>query len=134
MSAGLGALAPYNVELRRLVEAVASDPFDEVSALAATQHLDGRAHREFRRIVPLDVRRDAGTFFTGSDLRTRVLRRYRAAIAAGTHVLDPACGFGDLLLAAADHIPASWSPLRRVDHARTHLHGRDIQSPLVDVA
>lgn len=129
---GLGALAPYNDELLDLLTRVVGG--DRGAVEAAALNLDGKASAEFRRLVPLPTRRTAGTFFTGSALRTRVVARYRAAIAAGVHTIDPACGLGDLLLAAADQLPASWSSSRRVAHVRNHLHGRDLHAPLVEVA
>jgi hypothetical protein len=49
-------------------------------------------------------------------------------------VLDPACGLGDLLLAAADHIPAAWPAWRRVAHLYANFHGRDLIPVLVDGA
>ena len=135
MLAGLGALTPYNDELRGLLALLVrgGDPSGAALRAAAT-NLDGRAGREFRRLVPLGDRRDAGTFFTGSDLRARAIARYRPAIAAGVHAVDPACGMGDLLLAAADLIPTTWTPSRRAAHARAFLHGRDIHAPLVGAA
>jgi hypothetical protein len=132
MSAGLGALAPYTDELRELLRRIATQESGAMSSAAA--NLDGRASAEFRRLVPLADRRQAGTFFTGSALRARALSRYRSSIVAGVHVVDPACGLGDLLLAAADLIPSGWSPARRTEHARAALYGRDLYRPLVDTA
>lgn len=135
MSAGLGALAPYIAELQDLVADLASaGPRSASRTPLALQNLDGRASSEFRRLVLLQDRRDAGTFFTGSSLRSRLVAPYRASVAAGVRVLDPACGLGDLLLAAAELIPAAWSPDRRGAHAQTHMHGRDLHAPLVEAA
>jgi hypothetical protein len=135
MSADLEALAPYRLELRDLLSRLASSGADDPEAVSeALQHLDGRASHEFRRLVPIDVRRAAGTFFTGSRLRSRAMKRYGSEIKNGAVVFDPACGFGDLLIAVADLIPTSWSPEARFEHARHHLRGRDINAPLADVA
>jgi len=133
MSAGLGALAPYNDELRDLLRRTAAKGLGGVPAGAAAD-LDGRAGAEFRRLVPLTERRAAGTFFTSSRLRARALERYRSLIVAGVHAVDPACGLGDLLLGAADLIPAGWPPERRAAQARTTLYGRDLHPPLVEAA
>jgi hypothetical protein len=132
MSAGLGALAPYNDELHQLLRSVMSSDCDDLPGAAA--HLDGRASAEFRRLVPLAERRAAGTFFTGSRLRARAVERYRRSVAGGVQVVDPACGMGDLLLAAAELIPTSWAPSRRATHAFTRFYGRDLYAPLVEAA
>ncbi len=132
MSAGLGALAPYNDELRDLLRRVHAREAGSFDGAAA--HLDGRANSEFRRLVPLSDRRAAGTFFTSSLLRARVVSRYKRFIADGGHVIDPACGLGDLLLAAADLIPANLSAEQRAAQARSVLYGRDHHAPLVEAA
>lgn len=132
MSAGLGALAPYNDELRDLLCRVA--PHDAGWLAGAVPNLDGRASAEFRRLVPLAERRAAGTFFTSSRLRARAVARYRPFIVAGGHAVDPACGLGDLLLAAADLIPTRWPAARRAAHAREVFYGRDLHAPLVEAA
>jgi hypothetical protein len=130
---GLEGLGSYSQTLRLLRRQVASEGAEDFVA-AATAHLDGLAGTEFRRVISAADRRAMGTFFTSSELRERAVRPHRRVIAAGGRVLDPACGFGDLLLAAADLLPARWTPTQRIYHASTHLHGRDLHAPLVDVA
>lgn len=132
-STELDALGCYSRTLRHLQEQMTTAPTAQ-HMQAAAAHLDGLAGSEFRRVVPATDRRRLGTFFTGGELRARVVRPHRRAIGAGGMVIDPACGFGDLLLAAAELIPSDWAPQQRIDHLATHLHGRDVLSPLVGIA
>src|ERR1041385_7544759 len=69
--------------------------------------LDGMPARVLRSTVSTQVRRISGTFFSGRELATRLVEPYRQIIREGTVVADPACGAGDLLLAAAHHLPHS---------------------------
>lgn len=129
----LDELGSYSRTLQLLQAEMETGSADQHLVTAAA-HLDGLAGREFRRVVSAPTRRRLGTFFTGSELRARAVGPYRRVIAAGGRVLDPACGFGDLLLAAADLIPTTWAPRRRVDHLASHFHGRDLLGPLVSIA
>jgi SAM-dependent methyltransferase len=51
-----------------------------------------------------------------------------------TRVVDPACGAGDLLLAAADTLPRGWGAERRWEHLAEHFLGVDIVPELVEAA
>jgi hypothetical protein len=55
--------------------------------------------------VPASTRRSMGTFFSGRELAARLVEPYSDMIGNGGIVIDPACGVGDLLLAAAEHLP-----------------------------
>jgi hypothetical protein len=66
----------------------------------AQAHLDGRASRELRAAVDIATLREIGAFFTGETLADAVVAK-ALGIGEGTRFLDPSCGCGDLLLAAA---------------------------------
>jgi hypothetical protein len=113
--------AEYVTTLRALVtdalSRVASP--DDVRIVAA---LDGQPGRELRRLVPLQTRRASGAFFTGSSLAKNLVAQFLHSISLDTVICDPACGAGDLLIAAADRLPIkpdlrttlqSWSNLIR---------------------
>ena len=96
--------------------------------------LDGQPGRELRRLVPLTMRRADGAFFTGSALAKRVVSQFLGDNNPGAIVCDPACGAGDLLIAAAERLPVTtdlratlrlWSPL---------LRGFDIHEEFVKAA
>jgi hypothetical protein len=98
----------------------------------AHQHLDGRAGRELRAAVDIGELRRLGAFFTGNALAARVVGL--APDPSGWDaVYDPACGCGDLLLAAAEQLPIlgdlndtlhSWGEL---------IYGQDLVPEFVEV-
>jgi hypothetical protein len=67
--------------------------------------LDGAVSRELRQRVSLEDRQRLGAFFTGTPLRARVASALSASRLPVWDVWDPACGAGDLLLGAAEHLP-----------------------------
>ena len=77
--------------------------------------LNGGATTALRRLVPHDVRRSAGAFFTPTKMAAAATRLLEGRLTAASIVYDPACGAGDLLLAAARALPRdnvqreSWS-------------------------
>lgn len=72
-----------------------SNPRDARASL-----LNGLAGTEIRRLLPLAERRRLGAFFTPHELGDELAGPLRSARGAVT-VVDPCCGAGDLLLAAA---------------------------------
>ncbi len=66
----------------------------------AHAHLDGRASRELRAAVDITALREIGAFFTGEALADAVVQRAMTSC-NDARFLDPSCGCGDLLLAAA---------------------------------
>lgn len=62
--------------------------------------LNGQAGAEIRRLLPVAERRRLGAFFTPHELADELVDQLRSARGHVT-VVDPCCGAGDLLLAAA---------------------------------
>lgn len=122
----------YHAELRSvLADVVAGEDFGSPSTAA---HLDGLAYQRLRQTVPVETRRASGTFFTGSALRARLVAPYRDLLARGATVLDPACGIGDLLIAALNLLPDSWSPTRVRRHLASRFYGWELIPVLAEVA
>ena len=69
------------------------------------QALNGGAATELRRLVPYSARREAGAFFTPTTITTATTRLLEGRLTSTSVVYDPACGAGDLLLAAARAFP-----------------------------
>jgi hypothetical protein len=94
----------YVSTLRDLVADQLSTPAVEPpdAVLAA---LDGQPSRELRRLVPLVERRADGAFFTGSALAKQVVAHFLSTPTPNLIVCDPACGAGDLLIAASQRLP-----------------------------
>jgi hypothetical protein len=122
----------YQQELAQVVASLALG--GDAQSVQVAAHLDGLPYERLRRDVPLSVRRGNNTFFTSSELRVRLVAPHRNRIARGASVLDPACGIGDLLLAAQEFLPRSWSTEKRRDHIANRFHGRDLVDVFVNIA
>lgn len=122
----------YNDELLELLNREKASAEDHYAAVEA--HLDGVAYQRLRRSVSIDARRKNSTFFTGTQLRERLISRYRGLISRGVSCLDPACGAGDLLIAVIKSLPKSWSLPRRLEYAERSIHGRERIPILAEVA
>lgn len=96
--------------------------------------LDGRFSRYLDRRVPRRERRLAGAFFTGSDLADTMVTPLRQLLAQGPRVFDPACGSGDLLVAAARHLPVRTTFAATLRLWSGLIFGRDLYPELVTVA
>ena len=90
----------YVERLERLLEAGPGPSSQDWSARCAAA-LDGEPSRELRKAISLERRRGAGAFFTGSVLARKAVVRPRRGKECRGKIFDPACGAGDLLLAAA---------------------------------
>jgi N-6 DNA Methylase len=126
------AYSPYHAELQGVLgDVVAGGGADSLSTAA---HLDGLAYQRLRQAVPVEARRASSTFFTNSPLRARLVAPYRDLLSRGAVILDPACGVGDLLIAALNLLPESWSAARIRRHVATHFCGWELIPVLAAVA
>jgi hypothetical protein len=123
--------ALYHAELRSVLADVAAGGRPDAAVAA---HLDGLAYQRLRKSVPLEARRASSTFFTSSALRARLVAPYRDLLARGATILDPACGIGDLFIAALELLPTSWSAARVRRQVADCFFGREIIPLLADVA
>jgi predicted RNA methylase len=90
-------LASFRTYVDEIVQLAQSVHAEERSV---SGHLDGRASRELHLRVARSVLRQRGAFFTPEELADRLVEHVPldGSVAA---IVDPACGAGDLLLAAA---------------------------------
>ena len=68
--------------------------------------LNGQASIELRKAVSIETRRKFGAFFTGSNLREKLID-CGSELDSRSVFYDPTCGMGDLLIAAARRLPLS---------------------------
>ena len=97
---------------------------------AAHPLLNGVPYKAFREAVEIDVRRQAGAFFSGEDIATELATRLREVVPAGALVMDPTCGIGDLLLAYAAGLPVGRSLTETLGDWGRQLAGMDLQDDL----
>ena len=123
----------YVRELRRLTsDSVRSGAiaYSDVDLVAG--HLDGRANHELRDAISIADLRVLGAFFTGERLATRALST--ANVEQADVIVDPACGCGDLLLAAAGRLPVEHELRSTLASWGRVLHGADVIPEFVEVA
>ena len=92
---------------------------------------DGEVAREFRTRVPLKTRRSAGAFFTSTKLARRLSGKVLSNLPANAVIADPACGVGDLLLAAAGKLPTRENVAQTLQVWGERLMGFDVQPEFV---
>jgi hypothetical protein len=96
--------------------------------------LDGEPGRELRRHYSLADLRASGTFLTGSKLANTLAARSIPWTSGNTVFCDPACGGGDLLVAAARCLPLGRDLELTLGDWGGRLAGFDLQPLLVRAA
>ncbi len=120
----------YVSSLKRLaLESRHAMNWDTQVALA----LNGQVSTELRRVVPVDIRRKYGAFFTGTSLSSQLLdlsTSYRPT----SVFYDPTCGMGDLLLAVAKTLPLCKTLSKTLRKWGQQLVGTDIHREFIEGA
>ena len=93
--------------------------------------LNGAPYKAFRQAVGLADRRNAGTFFSGPAIATRLADLLGSEVGEHSLVVDPTCGMGDLLLAYADRLPLASSLSATIAAWSKVLGGLDLREDLV---
>ncbi len=93
--------------------------------------LNGAPYQAFRQAIDLADRRDAGTFFSGPAIATRLADMLGSEVSERSLVVDPTCGMGDLLLAYADRLRIAGSLSETIAAWGERLGGLDLREDLV---
>ena len=93
--------------------------------------LNGVPYKVHRQSFDVQHRRTLGTFFTGSETARLVAGQLRCALPAGSLVMDPTCGMGDLLLAYAELLPLEVTLKATLGAWGSQLAGLDLDPDLV---
>jgi len=121
---------PYVESLEGLATLSPDHPDDWIRRVAVA--LNGEPGRELADVLSLRTRRKMGAFFTGHILAQQAIP---AETVAGQGVFfDPACGVGDLLLAAARLLPVRDSLQTTLDSWGAQLAGCDTNREFVRAA
>lgn len=102
-----------------------------------TAALNGAAERVVQLAYPISVRRAQGIYPTGfyrSAILARLLIPTKRSFKKTSILLDPACGTGDLLLAAAMRIAIGQNVSDTLESWGQQIIGVDIDPKLVDIA
>src|SRR5687767_5015917 len=95
------AYEPYVRSLERFAGTVLDGREPPLSSEDLSGLLDGKPGVKLRDLIPLPTRKATGAFFTSSSLATRALGPVAQTLGPESVLFDPACGVGDLLVAAA---------------------------------
>lgn len=117
----------YVLELKRLLR---KDP--TVHSDIITSVLNGQAYGALRSLVPLATLRASGAFFTGHEIAERLADRAKGEIQHGTSFIDPACGAGNLLVAAAKFLPLGHSLASTLSSWGEIIHGIDVHAEFIE--
>src|SRR4051812_3972545 len=96
-SHGVRATVPFQRYLASLRDSNQLDPNEALSAS-----------------LPSHVRKKAGAFFTSAELANALVKPFADDFKGQVSIFDPACGAGDLLLAASRHFKSARDPERRL--------------------
>lgn len=97
-----------------------------------TAALNGEVAKEVRRLLPLNIQRKFGAFFTGADLSSRLVSQSEHDEEAVYY--DPACGMGDLLLAVARTLPLGRGIRETIRRWGSQLAGTDLHVEFIEGA
>lgn len=117
----------YAIELERLLH---DDPTPNFEA--TSEALNGNAYGALRNLVSLSTLRSTGAFFTGHEIADELASWAKEEIKLGVPFIDPACGAGNLLLAAARHLPLEKSLVSTLSSWGEIIHGIDVHSEFVE--
>ena len=97
-----------------------------------TRALNGHAYSALRNLVSLSSLRSSGAFFTGHEIAEQLADRAKEDIQHGTPFVDPACGAGNLLVAAARHLPLCSSLASTLSLWSEVIHGIDMHPEFIE--
>lgn len=128
MSKSFPGYKPYVEQVRQLV----LNEGDSNWLNNASTALDGQAGRKLESLVPLNCRRSVGAFFTDHSLAEQLLEG--ATFDRRSVIYDPACGAGDLLLAAARKLGSAKGLCETLENWSTALFGTDIVKEFISTS
>ena len=96
--------------------------------------LNGETTLALQRLVPINVRKEAGIFFTSTVLSDKVADRLAPMLRTGVKLVDPACGAGNLLLACAKYLPSGCNLRNTLKIWSNHILGYDLHYEFIRAA
>ena len=103
----------------------ATAPFQRyLASLRGSSELD--PNDALTAALPSSVRRKAGAFFTSAGLADALVEPFAIDFKGDVRVVDPTCGAGDLLLAAARQFKHANDRESRLDEWERKIFGRDL--------
>ena len=131
-------LAEWQSSHPNLVESVLGELGDDVDYSTIDARSINAVYEQL--FLTPELRRDLGIFHTDQQLASRILDHLpiEEIPPEDRYVVDPACGAGNLLLAAQERLenlsPGQWSPEDTHRWLKTHMYGSDIEPIAVEIA
>lgn len=129
-STPFGQISDYVLSLRKLAAGSSNEIEWSDHCNAA---LNGEANKQIRLAIPISIRRKFGAFFTGTDLRKRLVSNVLLSDSSSVYY-DPTCGMGDLLLAVATSLPLRETLTETLKCWGRQLAGTDLHSEFIEGA
>lgn len=132
------SLALHEAESPHVVAAILDQLSDGIDYSAIDARTINKVYENL--LVTPEIRAELGIFYTPPEFATRLLDSLPIeAIAPGERrVFDPACGSGNLLLAAIERLellmPGGWSPSEAHAWLKTHVSGSDVDPIATEIA
>ena len=95
---------------------------------------NGETALALERLIPANIRRKSGIFFTGAQLADNVASRLAPILQNGVQLTDPTCGGGNLLVACAKYLPLGSDLSETLKIWSSLLHGYDLHHQFVWMA
>jgi len=96
--------------------------------------LNGETTLALQRLVPINVRKEAGIFFTSTMLSDKIADQLAPMLRTGVKLFDPACGAGNLLLACAKYLPSGCNLRDTLKIWSNHILGYDLHYEFIRAA
>lgn len=107
---------------------------NEINDINMLDFSNGKTNLALQHFVPLNARKEAGIFFTGSVLADKVADFIAPLLKEGAKVIDPACGAGNLLISCAKHLPVGKSLTETLCNWSNRLYGYDLHYQFIRIA
>jgi len=120
-------LSTHNQSLRYLIDNATQE------SIAAIVDLDS-IDTVLRQCLPLEQMREAGSFFTGQNLATKVINSFEKAITSNSRVLDPTCGAGNLLIECSRKLGVHGTLSETLAEWGNVLWGYDIHDSFIEAS
>jgi len=123
----MNTLALHNVAMLELLK---SSDKKQLRNLVDLDDIDA----VLRKLLTIDEMREAGTFFTGQALASKIISAFCKPITLNSIVLDPTCGAGNLLIEASRKLPIKTKLSETMRDWGRVLWGFDIHVHFIEAA
>ncbi len=124
----------YSDEIEALCLNLRNNPPGNHLSNVVNSILNGETSAALQRLVPIEARKEAGLFFTSSEISEKAASILAPILQSGIRVIDPACGAGNLLLACARHLPKAKSLSDTLKLWSNSLMGYDLYPEFIRAA